>query len=51
MRDAQSKLVAMMGNYAHADYAGLKLSCYMKAGTVDYNQLPTDKLGELDEQV
>jgi hypothetical protein len=51
MRDAQSKLVAMMGNYAHADYAGVKLSRYMMAGTVDYKQLATDKLGELDEQV
>ena len=51
MRDAQSKLVAMMGNYAHADYAGVKLSRYMMAGAVDYKQLATDKLGELDEQV
>ncbi|MEZ1434628.1 hypothetical protein, partial [Klebsiella pneumoniae] len=34
MREAQSKLVAMMGNYAHADYAGVKLSRYMMAGTV-----------------
>lgn len=41
----------MMGNYAHADYAGVKLSRYMMAGTVDYKQLATDKLGELDEQV
>lgn len=51
MKAAQDKLVAIMGSYAHADYAGVKLSRYLMSGSVDYKQLVADKLGALDESV
>jgi hypothetical protein len=39
----------MMGDFAHADYAGIRLCRYWTRGSVDYPRLITDRLGEVDE--
>jgi hypothetical protein len=38
-----------MGNYAQADYAGLRIVRYLTTGAVDYRQLLVEHLGELEE--
>jgi putative phage-type endonuclease len=47
--ELQADLVAMMGDFAHADYDGIRLCRYWTRGSVDYPRLITDRLGEVDE--
>lgn len=49
MRAVEEQLLALMDGYAQGDYAGIRLSRYWVNGAVDYRQLVTERLGELDE--
>ncbi|ANG62616.1 endonuclease [Marinobacterium aestuarii] len=49
MTEVQQRLVAMMGAFAHAEYAGIKLCRYWVNGTVDYPALIAEQLGGIDE--
>ena len=49
LKRIQDQLLAMMGNYAQADYAGLRIVRYLTTGAVDYRQLLVEHLGELEE--
>jgi putative phage-type endonuclease len=46
----QTELVRLMGDFAHAEYAGLKVTRFLNRGAIDYNQLIQDHVPALDEQ-
>ncbi len=44
MKATQEELSVLMGRYAHADYAGIKLCRYRVSGGLDYRSLVSDQL-------
>ncbi len=46
MKTTQEELSVLIGRYAHADYAGLKLCRYSVSGGMDYRALVTEQLSQ-----
>ncbi len=47
----QKRLCRMMGDYAHTEFGGIKLTRYLANGQINYGQLIDDQLPALDDTV
>jgi len=47
---ALSSMKSLMGEFYHADYAGVSITRFEKSGSVDYSKLLADELPDFDEQ-